>query len=221
MVPFTPRLIPAILPNLAHHVPMIQATASRTNSLLLSVIQALPPPIEPTIRQGTDKTSSSTPSIIPGSPTPAPNSTLAPRQGTSKDAGLPDSPPDPNAYQSGQSDRASITQIPRHRPSLMLEGRTNTIPQAPPVPSDTGNQTSRSDSPTSNSAISVPHIQQSPEASMLQEKDFFDYQATVNVLTLQFPSEHEETRIAALKWLIMLHHKAPKKVCLELSLYWS
>jgi hypothetical protein len=25
-------------------------------------------------------------------------------------------------------------------------------------------------------------------------------------------SEHEETRVAALKWLIMLHQKAPKKV---------
>lgn len=42
--------------------------------------------------------------------------------------------------------------------------------------------------------------------------DAFDYQATVNVLTIQFLSEHEETRVAALKWLIMLHQKAPKKV---------
>ncbi|KAI9452938.1 armadillo-type protein [Russula earlei] len=33
MVPFTPRLIPAILPNLAHHVPMIQSSAIRTNKL--------------------------------------------------------------------------------------------------------------------------------------------------------------------------------------------
>jgi hypothetical protein len=34
----------------------------------------------------------------------------------------------------------------------------------------------------------------------------------VNALTIQFLSEHEETRVAALKWLIMLHQKAPKKV---------
>ncbi|KAI9433615.1 vacuolar 14 Fab1-binding region-domain-containing protein, partial [Russula earlei] len=33
MVPFTPRLIPAILLNLAHHVPMIQSSAIRTNKL--------------------------------------------------------------------------------------------------------------------------------------------------------------------------------------------
>jgi vacuole morphology and inheritance protein 14 len=47
MVPFTPRLIPAILPNLAHHVPMIQSAAIRTNKLLLNVIQKLPAPQDP------------------------------------------------------------------------------------------------------------------------------------------------------------------------------
>jgi len=46
-----------------------------------------------------------------------------------------------------------------------------------------------------------------------EETDLFDYQATVNELTIQFLSEFEETRVAALKWLIMLHQKAPKKVC--------
>ncbi len=39
-----------------------------------------------------------------------------------------------------------------------------------------------------------------------------DYAASVNALTLQFLNEHEETRVAALSWLIMLHRKAPKKV---------
>jgi hypothetical protein len=39
-----------------------------------------------------------------------------------------------------------------------------------------------------------------------------DYAAAVNSLTLQFLNEHEETREAALTWLIMLHRKAPKKV---------
>jgi hypothetical protein len=41
MIPFTPRLVPAILPNLAHHVSMIQSAAIRTNKLLLGVIQKL------------------------------------------------------------------------------------------------------------------------------------------------------------------------------------
>jgi hypothetical protein len=48
-----------------------------------------------------------------------------------------------------------------------------------------------------------------------EEGDPFDYQATVNELTVQFLSEYEETRVAALKWLIMLHQKAPKKVLRE------
>ncbi|KAJ7801092.1 hypothetical protein B0H14DRAFT_3489969 [Mycena olivaceomarginata] len=50
MVPFTPRLVPAILPNLAHHVTMIQSAAIQTNKLLLSVIQALASPAEPPSR---------------------------------------------------------------------------------------------------------------------------------------------------------------------------
>ena len=40
----------------------------------------------------------------------------------------------------------------------------------------------------------------------------FDYQAMVSALTVQFLSEHEDTRVAALKWLIMLHQKVPQKV---------
>lgn len=42
--------------------------------------------------------------------------------------------------------------------------------------------------------------------------DPFDYFATVNSLTLQFLNEHEETRVAAFEWLIMLHKKAPNKI---------
>lgn len=44
------------------------------------------------------------------------------------------------------------------------------------------------------------------------ETDPIDYGATVNALTLQFLNEHEETRVAALEWLLMLHQKAPQKV---------
>jgi vacuole morphology and inheritance protein 14 len=39
-----------------------------------------------------------------------------------------------------------------------------------------------------------------------------DYSATVNALTLQFLNEHEQTRVTALEWLLMLHRKAPRKV---------
>lgn len=39
-----------------------------------------------------------------------------------------------------------------------------------------------------------------------------DYSATVNALTLQFLNEHEQTRVVALEWLLMLHKKAPRKM---------
>jgi len=39
-----------------------------------------------------------------------------------------------------------------------------------------------------------------------------DYVSTVSVLTKQLANLYEETRMAALEWLIMLHKKAPKKV---------
>ncbi|KAJ3327517.1 hypothetical protein HDU76_011659 [Blyttiomyces sp. JEL0837] len=40
----------------------------------------------------------------------------------------------------------------------------------------------------------------------------FDIQATVETLTLQFQDESEETRVASMDWLLMLHKKAPKKI---------
>ncbi|KAG1838182.1 vacuolar protein 14 C-terminal Fig4p binding-domain-containing protein [Suillus subalutaceus] len=40
----------------------------------------------------------------------------------------------------------------------------------------------------------------------------FNYQATVNELTIQFLSQHEQIRVAALKWRIMLHQKALKQL---------
>ena len=69
------------------------------------------------------------------------------------------------------------------------------------------------DSPT----LSTPNTQlngtpKSPVAETINDEDVFDVRETVNVLTLQFLSDHAETRIAALEWLLMLHLKAPQKV---------
>lgn len=50
------------------------------------------------------------------------------------------------------------------------------------------------------------------EPSAVVLTDPFDYQATVSSLTVQFLSDHDETKIAALKWLMMLHQKAPGKI---------
>lgn len=45
-----------------------------------------------------------------------------------------------------------------------------------------------------------------------EQADPFDYQETVKALVHQFKNDHEETRVASLDWLLMLHKKAPKKV---------
>lgn len=47
---------------------------------------------------------------------------------------------------------------------------------------------------------------------MNTDSDPFDYQATVANLRLQFLNQNEETRVASLDWLLMLHKKAPTKI---------
>jgi vacuole morphology and inheritance protein 14 len=53
-----------------------------------------------------------------------------------------------------------------------------------------------------------PNVQtatpRSTVAETVSDDDAFDVRETVNVLTLQFLSDHAETRIAALEWLLML-----------------
>jgi vacuole morphology and inheritance protein 14 len=44
------------------------------------------------------------------------------------------------------------------------------------------------------------------------DTDRLDYAATVNALTLHFLNEKEQTRVAALDWLIMLHRKVPRRI---------
>jgi vacuole morphology and inheritance protein 14 len=59
-------------------------------------------------------------------------------------------------------------------------------------------------------------LQQKKKSMMISHIDSstdpFDYQATVANLRLQFLNQHEETRVASLDWLLMLHKKAPNKI---------
>lgn len=85
-------------------------------------------------------------------------------------------------------------------PSAVKLARTR--PQSPvqPYPNTTMMQLQPSQNPLS------------PPAEPYVDDDPFDVRETVNMLTLQFLSDHPETRIAALEWLLMLHLKAPTKV---------
>ncbi|KAF8897785.1 vacuolar protein 14 C-terminal Fig4p binding-domain-containing protein [Infundibulicybe gibba] len=197
MVPFTPHLIPAILPNLAHHVTMIQSAANRTNKLLFNVIQALPSPSETSGRQPPDKSSSR----VPGSPTTTTASTSRQSTLASREVSSPD-----------LNEPTQVTPLQRARTSTVDLSMT---PRAPPAqeisqPPPPAGGSSRPHSPVSFSSQSA--YNNVPPSQSPDEGDFFDYQATVTELTVQFLSEFEDTRVAALKWLIMLHQKAPKKI---------
>ncbi|KAG1735700.1 vacuolar protein 14 C-terminal Fig4p binding-domain-containing protein [Suillus paluster] len=196
MVPFTPRLIPAILPNLAHHVPMIQSAALRTNKLLSSVIQNLPGPAEGPSRQNTaDK-----PIVFTSSPTPTPQSLQPSRptvQAPSGDASSPE--PIGDNQPSSSSDKTTLIQRPRSGTNQTVVTESSSRPQS---------RMSSNSTPGAPPPAPVPV----PPSPVPEEADRFNYQATVNELTIQFLSEHEQTRVAALKWLIMLHQKAPKKI---------
>ncbi|KAG6861565.1 hypothetical protein C0995_014861 [Termitomyces sp. Mi166 len=196
MVPFTPRFIPAILPNLAHHVTMIQHAAIRTNKLLFSVIQNLPSPVEVPRPPASEKPTSR----IMRSPTP---SAVNSKQSTisSQEIGSP-----------AESPTIPVTPLQRQRASIDM----SLTPRPPDVIPSTLPQVSSSSRPHSplsfTSQNASNHMTASNTLSSPEETDLFDYQATVNELTIQFLSEFEETRVVALKWLIMLHQKAPKKI---------
>ncbi|KAJ7068616.1 vacuolar protein 14 C-terminal Fig4p binding-domain-containing protein [Mycena amicta] len=201
MVPFTPRLIPAILPNLAHHVSMIQSAAIRTNKSLFNVIQALPSPPEPPTRPPQPA-----PPRLPGSPTPTASNSRSSTTGRDRDVPSPESvadttSPTPGPRASSRSRNNTSVLDPSQTPRLGEMGPPS-LPGGPSRPHSPMSFTSQ----TGQNSINMPYTLPPEEA------DLFDYQATVNELTIQFLSEFEETRVAALKWLIMLHQKAPKKI---------
>lgn len=188
LVPFTPRLVPAILPNLAHHVSMIQSAALKTNKSLFSVIQKLPSPQEPPPpKVPTEKIIA--PARLPGSPTPPVKqmSVDVPQEAGTTPLNQPSGP-------RTRVSNADLTMTPRAGAPIEMPVASTSRPHSPV-------------SYTSQAGARVDLTNSQPE-----ELDAFDYQKTVNELTVQFLSEFEETRVAALKWLIMLHQKAPKKV---------
>jgi vacuole morphology and inheritance protein 14 len=154
VVPFTPRLIPAILPSIAHHSPAIQGAANVTNINLYQVIEQLPWAQSAPAASESDKSS--------------PVQDVADKKINSP----PVSPRMRAAAQFGSLDQIDGAD------SLGLS-----LSSATPPPSN-------------------PALYQDP----------FDLQTTVNVLTLQLIDEHEETRVAALEWLLMLHQKAPRRI---------
>ncbi|KAL4748293.1 hypothetical protein BDW72DRAFT_205739 [Aspergillus terricola var. indicus] len=98
---------------------------------------------------------------------------------------------------SDDSRQASASKLPSAITKELAERRSST----PTTKADVSGTESKKASPRNSVLSAVP----SPPPEL-------DYGSAVTSLTLQFLSEYETTRIAALSWLIMLHRKAPKKV---------
>ena len=221
MVPFVPRLILAILPNLAHDVPMIQSVAVSTNKLLLNVVQSLPSPSQltpdPSIVQGSGADGRTN----PVAPSPTPTADSVPTRRSTKDQTNPPSRDinSPELIQESTSGQGQKSKGPGATPTQKdIDNVTSNLKQQ--GGSNLPVLTSRPESPVSmrsgGIALPIGQSQQQTATTVTQgspitERPFqLDYPATVNALTIQFLSEHEETRVAALRWLIMLHQKSPK-----------
>ncbi|KAG8935769.1 hypothetical protein FRC00_010443, partial [Tulasnella sp. 408] len=232
MVPFTPRLIPAILPNLAHHVPAMKSAAIETNASLFSLIQSLPAPSSQLFSgpsslasgpigpgSGISASTSNPLRAIPGSPTLGPTRQMSrdlPSSGASISSredipAMLDTGPVGNTLKGRMFVNAAASLEVPASVSAATNGVSPTIPGQFDPPGH-----SRASSPTLGGGPGVATNQPSdpPPASPtpMEDLDPFDYPTTVNALTFQFLSEHEETRVAALKWLLMLHQKAPRKI---------
>ncbi|KAF9902278.1 hypothetical protein EC991_005073 [Linnemannia zychae] len=164
MIQFTPSLIPAVLPCLAHSVESIRAIANETNLNLYRLVcdSALPPEPQPPATTPNGGGSISDRSTQGRSHSPRPQSPKTDRSGMSF----------------GTS--GSIASKMANNKESPVQNSRETM-TASPVPNS-----------------------KSP-ADALE----FDYVATVNALTLQFLNEHEQTRVASLEWLLMLHKRAP------------
>jgi len=216
VVPFTPRLIPAVLPNLAHHAPDIQTAAIRLNQLLFSVIQNLP-----SVTSASAITSQPPVQVlgVPARNTPA----VASSPGRS---GIPV----PNATGGNFTMLSTSPQQSSpmmSRPPLIADSSEapNKLRPIPPIFEQPSGAVSSNSSlvdkdgtqPSSRPGSPPPDSERKPTApdGGNEEVDPFDYHATVSALTVRFLSEYEDTRVAALKWLIMLHQKVPNKVSMD------
>jgi vacuole morphology and inheritance protein 14 len=181
-------------------VPDIQTAAVKTNQLLFNVIQNLP-----ITSPSPTNTAPPVPLKVPeGAETVAALSSN--RSSLTKDSDAIDA-----IKSKGVTAIANRLSGTGSSSSSMLEKDSTPFPTAPSF-------SSRTESPLPDTSGPRGSSGEKSNALLLAKDEWstsepFDYQAMVSALTVQFLSEHEDTRVAALKWLIMLHQKVPQKVC--------
>jgi len=130
------------------------------------------------------------------------------------------SPPQPAQASKSKRRNSQESLETTNPPTTAAKDRTSPIPPTPATPANIPFPTSS----TSHQGIKIPVLSTStsrpgsPPPIVEAEPDPFDYQATVGALCALLGVEEEESRLAALHWLSMLHQKAPKKVCVVRSI---
>jgi vacuole morphology and inheritance protein 14 len=273
IIPFTPHLIPLILPNLAHHVDGIRDSAYKCNTLLLSVIRDLEiSDVDPT-EEGAALSTGTTPVPAQVTSTIAEaksfqtrrnSNSVAQGDGTARSSMVSPPPPSqlavpvrgrtslkgdsgaetPQTHASGSPVSEKIPLPPplanstpntatvrRPGSSHVSNPSISTVPEPSPQPPVTAAESavqtatvppehSRAASPFLNSSPDsiVPTVfPPKPDNALPNTREPFDFLQTVDALRIQFMGEHEDTRVSALKWLIMLHQKIPKKVLTSMT----
>ncbi|GAA6048028.1 hypothetical protein JCM3770_000155 [Rhodotorula araucariae] len=197
VVPLAPRLIPVILSALAHHVDEIQQAASDTNDHLFAVVQSLP--VDTSVPHGS--TVSPTFASELASPPQSTSVAFAAHDRTVTASPPPSSIPFPTA--------SSGTARPGHDRHKAGSDASSFLVHAAPRPAPPPSAPPSDALGAHDPGPALPddlHDPYEPTAAR------FAYGLTVNELTMQFLSDNEETRVAALEWLLMLHQKAPRKI---------
>jgi len=193
IIPSTPQLIPIILGCLSHERNYIKDIAIGANYSLFHAIQQLPtppPPSLPRVPPPPRQQPLPLPEVDKRKHDPRISSHLSHSVEKFRnrimppDRGTAPFPPTPSTW------------TIRPRKGARPNGIAEEI--AKPIADDE----SRTETPPKEE---TPPIEEAPS-------DPLDYTLTVNALTLQFLNEYEETRLAALKWLMMLHNKVPNKI---------
>ncbi|ORY25662.1 vacuolar protein 14 C-terminal Fig4p binding-domain-containing protein [Naematelia encephala] len=242
VIAFTPRIVPAILPNLASPSSRhIKLAAHETNGSLYRVIQSLPLQVQPSPSVPSTATVTA---IGPTTATTVPPPTAALSLATSPPSNLSLAGTSPAplkkdfAAHSESSEpkpavsdplEANASSLPPSRPSNTSLAQSASATSVPTIKTKTTQPVPISSEPVTPASAEFPasikagkarpespngraETTMSPVVETIMDDDPFDVRETVNVLTLQFLSDHAETRIAALEWLLMLHLKAPTKI---------
>ncbi|KAI5289185.1 hypothetical protein KEM52_000880, partial [Ascosphaera acerosa] len=209
---FIPRLLGKVLPALASTSShKVRDAASSVNSSLMQYIVSFPNDALHFLPLATTTAAASTAPVAPA-----------------EEAGKPLPPPPPRSHPvnaGGASNReaedqrrpsAHTTVPPKHMPPTSTSAdAAKRQQQQQQQPSDEG----RGDAPmpvpdgtgSTTGAPTNPSISRAPTSSSAFS-NVLDYGGAVRALTLQFSNENEDTRVAALTWLLMLHRKAPKRI---------